>query len=248
MSAAPRHRDGVRHRASAPIVALGVAIVVAIGVSLAGCAVRPVVAPPVARPAPPVATPPESAPAPTPGTTVGTTASGGVITTNPPAPVAPAGVDSTPSEEALAVLRTIPEPLGKSGNLDSVRVPVPSPTQPLGDREGARATAALPESVSAPPTSPPRAAPGVAAPAAPTSSPDSCWRVQVLAPPERDRADRMAEAARSQLLIPFVIERESGLFKVRTRDCMSGAAANDLRRRAMESGFTGAFRFRAKPR
>lgn len=226
------------------------ALVIAIAASLTGCAARPVVAPPVARPARPVATPTESPAGATPGTTVGTTASGGVITTKPPAPTAPAGVDSTPSEEALAVLRTIPEPLAEpSGNPDSVHVPVPSPTQPLGDREGAHATAALPESLAAPPSSPAPAAPNLgAAPAAPTSPPDSCWRVQVLAPPERDRADRMAEAARSQLLIPFVIERESGLFKVRTRDCMSGAAANDLRRRAMESGFTGAFRFRAKPR
>jgi len=244
MSGAPIRRDGACHRASAP-VSWSVALVLAIGMSLTGCAARPVVAPPVARPAPPVAT--QSTPVPPPGTPVGTTASGGVITTNPTPPAVPAVVDSTPSEEALAVLKTIPEPLGRSGNPDSVGVPVPSPTQPLGEREGARASAALPESVSAPPSAPPPAAPDVA-PAGPPSSPDSCWRVQVLAPPERDRADRMAEAARSQLLIPFVIERDGGLFKVRTRDCMSGAAANDLRRRAVESGFTGAFRFRAKRR
>lgn len=228
-----------------------VALVLAIGASLVGCAVRPVVAPPAARPAPPVATPPapESSPVPTPGTPVGSTASGGVITTNPLPPV-PAVVDSAPSEEALAVLRTIPEPLGKSADPDSVRVPVPSPTQPLGDREGSRATAALPETLTAPPSSPPpaTAAPASPRPGTPSVSPDSCWRVQVLAPPERDRADRMAEAARSQLLVPFAVEREGGLFKVRTRECMSAAAANDLRRRAVESGFTGAFRFRAKPR
>jgi len=77
---------------------------------------------------------------------------------------------------------------------------------------------------------------------------DSCWRVQVAAPPERDRAERMVEAARSQLLLPFVIEQEGGLFKVRMRDCLPAAAANDLRRRAVESGFAGAFRFLAKPR
>jgi hypothetical protein len=58
----------------------------------------------------------------------------------------------------------------------------------------------------------------------------------------------MAEVARSQLLLPFVIERESGLFKVRVRECLSAAAASDLRRRAVESGFAGAFRFHAKPR
>jgi hypothetical protein len=33
---------------------------------------------------------------------------------------------------------------------------------------------------------------------------------------------------------------------VRTRDCFSGPAAEDLRRRAVASGFDGAFRFLKK--
>lgn len=243
-------------RARVARATVAAAFALAIGVSLVGCAARPVVAPPVARPAPPVApaapiapAPAESTPVPAPGTPVGTTASGGVITTNPTSPPTPAVVDSTPSEEALAVLQTIPEPLGKSGDPDSVRVPVPAPTAPLGG--GARQTPALPESLNAPPSLPsatttPSSPPTAAGPQA--GGPDSCWRVQVLAPPERDRADRMLEAARSQLLVPFVIEREGGLFKVRTRDCLTAGAANDLRRRAVESGFTGAFRFKARPR
>jgi hypothetical protein len=212
-----------------------------------GCATAPPPAPPAARGAPPVVAPPPPAPAPTPGPEVGATASGGRITVNAaPAPV-PAVVDSAPSEEALAVLRTLPEPAGASELPDTVRVPVPAPTEPLGDRPGARPIAAPPESLAAPVVTPPAAPATPPAPPAGTS-PDPCWRVQVAAPPERDRADRMAEAARSQLMLPFVVEREAGLHKVRTRDCLSTAAATDLRRRALESGFEGAFRFPGKPR
>jgi len=220
---------------------------------LAGCATLPPPTP-APRPQPPAPAapvpPPES---PTPGPQVGTTASGGTITIHQ----APAAVDSTPSDDALAVLSTIPEPLGASGSSDTVGVPVPAPTQPLGDRSGTRATAAPPETLTAP-VSPPAAAPvspsgtapaaAAASAGAGTAGADSCWRVQVAAPPERERAERMVDAARSQLLVPFVIEQEGGLFKVRVRDCLSAAAANDVRRRAAASGFAGAFRFRAKPR
>jgi cell division septation protein DedD len=219
---------------------------------LAGCATVPPPAP-VPRPEPPAPAAPASSPesAPT-GTQVGTTASGGTITTHQAQAVAPAAVDSLPSRDALAVLSTIPEPLGASESSDSAGVPVPTPTQPLGDPSGTRATAALPETLAAPNPAPTSAPPG-AAPAAGVSTgagaaADSCWRVQVAAPPEQDRAQRLVDAARSQLLLPFVIEGEGGLFKVRVRDCLSADAANDLRRRALASGFAGAFRFHAKPR
>jgi hypothetical protein len=56
----------------------------------------------------------------------------------------------------------------------------------------------------------------------------------------------VAEAARSQLGIAVVIEREAGLSKVRSRDCMTGAAADALRRRALATGFDGSFRFLKK--
>jgi len=231
-----------------PVSFLALVLVAALPASLAGCAARPMAAPPVPRPAPPAASAPVAPPPerPSPGPQVGTTASGGSITIHQ-APV-PAVLDSTPSEDALAVLRTIPEPLRGEDSPDTVRVPVPAPTQPLGERPGTRPTAALPESLAAS-TDPrsPAAPPGVTA-GARTARADSCWRVQVLAPPERERAERMAEVARSQLLIPFVIEREGGLFKVRSRDCLSAGAAGDLSRRAVESGLAGAFRFRAKPR
>lgn len=242
----PKRRRTARRRLPAAIWAALLAF-------LAGCATLPPPTP-APRPQPPAAAapvpPPES---PTPGPQVGTTASGGTITIHQAPAAAPAAVDSTPSEDALAVLSTIPDPLGGGGASDTVGVPVPAPTQPLGDRSVPRATAAPPESLTArvsPPPTAPVSAPGTA-PASGgrgTVRADSCWRVQVAAPPERERAERMVDAARSQLLVPFVIEQEGGLFKVRSRDCLSAAAANDVRRRAAESGFAGAFRFHAKPR
>ena len=232
----------------------GIASMSALLVLACGCATayRP---PPPQRPAPPAAStpsPPEPAPpVPQPGGQVGTTASGGSITVNH-RPTTPAVVDSTPSEDAREVLRTIPEPLGEAREEsapDSAGVPVPEPTQPLGDRPGTRPIPTLPESLAAPAAPPPATAPPTAQdPRPPSASADTCWRVQVMAPPERARAERLLEAASSQLRVPFVIEREGGLYKVRTRDCLGAVAANDLRRRAEEIGFPGAFRFRARPR
>ena len=65
--------------------------------------------------------------------------------------------------------------------------------------------------------------------------------MQVAAPPERDRAERLADAARSQLLVPFVIEHDQKRYKVRSRDCLNREAAGRLRRRAIDSGFEGSF-------
>ncbi len=58
----------------------------------------------------------------------------------------------------------------------------------------------------------------------------------------------MAEAARSQLGIAIVVEREAGLYKVRTRDCFPAMVADQLKRRAIATGFEGAFRFMKKAR
>jgi hypothetical protein len=71
--------------------------------------------------------------------------------------------------------------------------------------------------------------------------------LQVAAPAERDKASSRHDAAQSLLLVPMVIERESGLYKVRSRDCMTRAAADALRRRAIDSGFAGSFVIRSKP-
>ena len=75
---------------------------------------------------------------------------------------------------------------------------------------------------------------------------DTCWRVQIAASAERAKAERYLEAGRSQLPAPLQIENERGLFKVRSRDCLGGSAADGLRRRALDAGFDGAFRFRGR--
>ena len=142
-------------------------------------------------------------------------------------------------------------------------VPVPEPTYPLGQRppapaDSATSSARADTAAATPPPSgasqapgPPSAAPGPAkAPGAqPTAAvADTCWRVQLGAPLEPDRAEKIRGAAQDLLLVPMVVERERGRYKVRTRDCMSGGNAERLRERAQGSGFSGAFRYAgAKP-
>jgi hypothetical protein len=286
--------------------AVGIAMVLGAAlVAGAGCAIQTASSPPPASPAP--------APAPAPATTagksdglppapVGTTASGGTITVNGTVPDStlgkpwtPAVKDSTPSADALAVLATIPDPLGRptpgtdapstTGSApppatapppgaavipapviaapratpargdttaastaadtalgDSTAVPTPEPTQPLGDRPGSRP---VPETPAAPPAGSAAGAMAPATAAAPVS-PDSCWRVQFAAKPERARSEKLKSAAESQLEVPMVIELEKGLYKVRTRDCMSEFAADALKKRAIAAGFDGAFKLRKK--
>jgi hypothetical protein len=112
---------------------------------------------------------------------------------------------------------------------DSAGVPVPAPTEPLGDRPGTLARA-LQDTVPPPPPPPPA-----------KLKPDSCWRVQIAAPLTREEADLKLAAAQSVLVVPMVIESEHRRFKVRTRDCMSREAALRLRKRAIASGLDGAF-------
>jgi hypothetical protein len=113
-------------------------------------------------------------------------------------------------------------------------VPVPSPTEPLGERPEKFVRALTDTTPAVPPAAPP--------PPAPTKvEPDSCWRIQVGAPTDKHEADLKREAAESVLLVPFVIEHEKSRYKVRNRDCLGREAADKLRRRALESGFEGAF-------
>jgi len=186
----------------------------------------------------------------------------------PPAPAA-ALPDTVPSADALAVLAGIPEPLtgaeraARSTVLPaaaakpapesaapetteeqggSADVPVPVPTRMLGDRPLPDVAPAAGASGAAP--APTTSAPVPAAPALA----DSCWRVQFAAWADRARAERYGEAVRSQLGTAVEIEKQAGLFKVRSSDCLDATAADTLRRRARESGFEGAFRFRgARP-
>lgn len=78
------------------------------------------------------------------------------------------------------------------------------------------------------------------------SPPDTCWRVQIGAPDEKEKGEGLRSAAESLLLVPMVVEAEGGLFKVRTRDCMSRSAGDAVRHRALDTGFQGAFRFAGK--
>lgn len=243
------------------------------GAWLAGCATAPpagektsplpggqttVVTP---TPAPVPASTPRPA-SPMPGTPVGTTASGGVITSGN----RPTVLDTLPTADAKAVLETIPEPLppdqrvppkagagaavvagtaGASASPDSVAadtsrsegdVPVPSPTEPIGDKPGAAPPAG---SSTPPPPPPPSGSAG-----APSTSSAECWRVQLAAPPEADRAEKLKSAAESQLGVSCVVEKEKTLYKVRTRECQDSAASDATRKRAIDSGFSGAFKIR----
>ncbi len=165
-----------------------------------------------------------------------------------PATPGPGGVTEVAPEAAYDTLR-FTRPAADSASTD---VPVPSPTQPLGDKPGTLARLLAPDTSASAAPAPPAAsapAPPVAAPPTRTPAPAKlapgtpCWRVQVGAPAERAKADGLRAAAESQLLVAFVVEREKGLFKVRTRDCVSGEAADALKRRATLAGFGGVFRF-----
>jgi len=226
--------------------------------ALGGCATMPPAAPPASRPA---AKPVPAAPAPA-AQTLDQKPVAAAIDSTPsrdaqevlatiPDPLAPG--ERVP---ALAPGERVPAPVPSDSltpaTADSARaqIPVPAPTPVLGDRP-TPVVEATPDSAAAekPGTPPPATAAPSAPPPAATGPPpglvppDTCWRVQVSAPAERVRAERYLAASQSQLLVPMVIEKEKGLFKVRTRDCMDGAAADALRRRAVDTGFTGAFRF-----
>ena len=238
-----------RARLHAPVAGLVLGALLVLG----GCASVPPYPPPAPRE--PAANPaPRETPVahPAPGTTPGAVV---------------AVPDTVPSREAQDVLATIPEPLAPGERVSppaptttaapadsateaeadtgSADVPVPAPTPVLGERPLPEVLA--PADSAASQASPPPSPPSPPAPAAPgAATPDTCWRVQIAAPAEREKAERYLEAGRSQLLVPLQIEHEQGLYKVRTRDCMSGPAADGLRRRALETGFGGAFRFRGK--
>ena len=248
-------RRGARALASA--LALGTSLV------LAGCANVPPYAPPGGHGP---ASPPAAREVP--GRRIAASGpdsvAGGARTATPsdaPQSVA-AAPDTAPSRDALDVLATIPEPLTPGERVPpqevapatvaaedtgSADVPVPAPTPVLGERPLPQVVAST--DTTAPPASPaPRAlvgpapVPGSGVPAAA----DTCWRVQIAASAERAKSERYLEAGRSQLLVPLQIESEKGLFKVRTRDCLGGPAADGLRRRALDAGFDGAFRFRGR--
>jgi hypothetical protein len=202
--------------------------------------------PVTARPTPP----PSSAAARAPADTVVSGDAQDVLATIPE-PL-PASERVPPPEAPVPPGASAPAEEGDAGAAD---VPVPTPTRPLGAKPPS-ITVLTDTTARAPVASPPPALPPpVFAPPAPSGPPsrpeptperaagDSCWRVQVAAPTEKDQGDRTRQAAESVLLAPMVVEIEGRYYKVRTRDCMERLAAERLRDRAEASGFSGAFRF-----
>ena len=136
-------------------------------------------------------------------------------------------VERAPAEEGAGV--PVPSPTPPSNNVPPVRFAAPESTisSPARTAPALRVPAAIP--------------PLTSAPLVRSSAPGDCWRLQVAAPVEQVMADSRREAAQSLLVVPMVIELERGLYKVRTHDCMSRAAADALKLRAADSGFEGAF-------
>ncbi len=143
-----------------------------------------------------------------------------------------------PADSATA-LRPDTSATGAAGPADSAEagVPVPERTQPLGDRPGSGGPA-LAESTLVPKAMKP-------AGGAHAARPDTCWRLQIGAPPEQEKAQALMDLASSQLLTPFVIEFEKKRYKVRSHDCMGKTAAYALGERAKRTGFRGAFVIKA---
>jgi len=173
-----------------------------------------------------------------------------------PTPPRPA----TPSSDTLPRVTAEPEPLVLRDSVTTPvaaidhGVPVPSATRAMGDDPADSSITVVldpPTTPAVTPTTPASPPPSTTAPTNPptTAAADSVWRVQVAAPAERDKAERLRAAASSVLLVPFVIEREGALHKVRSQGRLVREAAERLRARAADSGFDGAFLLRqAEPR
>lgn len=102
------------------------------------------------------------------------------------------------------------------------------------------------------PTPPPREAPAPPVEGTSTGSGGDTaswiWRVQVFASPDREQAERTAREASERLGQPYVIDRESSLYKVRLGAFTTETDAEPLKRRAVLEGYTGSFRVRTAPK
>ena len=184
--------------------------------------------------APPAGATTAAPPVVTPGST-------GQDSTTPATPVTDSAATASPSDTTSTASSAAPD----SGE---TAVPVPSPTYALGlapppppdtsaaDSSATQAAGASGGSRAPRPSGPP---PGLLA----GSPPDTCWRVQIGAPKLRAQGESLRAASESLLLVPMVVEHEAGLYKVRVRDCMARAAADAMKRRAVQTGFMTAVRF-----
>ena len=144
---------------------------------------------------------------------------------------APSGQQDTPSPLSPPVTARA-DSASSAADTTAGDIPVPEKTQPLGDRPGTT-TPAISDSMLTPRTPPP--------PPPSAASADTCWRVQIAARKDKSTAENLRNAAHSQLMINFVVEREGGMYKVRSRDCTAKPPAEALRARALQSGFKGTF-------
>lgn len=132
--------------------------------------------------------------------------------------------DTRTSEKAPSTPTLDPSEQITAEELATIPDPVPGATEPAPT-----STEAAP--VVAPPIGTGSVDPGSA-----------IWRVQVFASPDRAQAERAAREASSRLGEDYVIDHESGLYKVRLGEFTTEAAAEPLKRKAVLEGYTGAFR------
>jgi len=155
-----------------------------------------------------------------------------------PSPTQPLGT-------TLAAALTMPDTLAAA---PPASVPAKAVASPTTTPAMTPATTPAAPPASTAPASPPAAEPAKSAePPAAKPVAGECWRLQVAAPEEKPKAESRRDAAESLLLVSMVIEFEKGLYKVRTRDCLTNTAAEALKKRAVDSGFDGAFVLNAAP-
>jgi len=117
--------------------------------------------------------------------------------------------------------------IGEDGTADAARPEV------VGSEQGASTDGSAPRPSAAGPASP-------GAPERPSDS-GPVYAVQLLASASHATALERARSLARHFGDPPVVVEQGGLFKVRVGACRERAAANALRRRAVELGFDGAF-------
>lgn len=199
--------------------------------ALLGCAHAP-----APQPAPSSAPPSASAPAPTPEVTA-------PVETAAPTPRLEESEVITPDE-----LASIPDPVPGASAAPIVEQPLNPDAKPLPVAVAPTTTAAAPEitSPSGAATEPQSSAspgtPPSSAPSTPGDAATALWRVQVFASPDRAQAERVGRAASQKLGTTYVLTKDGDLVKVRLGGFTREEDAQALKERAVESGYTGAFR------
>ncbi len=124
------------------------------------------------------------------------------------------------------------------------------PSEVMSAEELASIPEPIPGDPSSAPTSPQGADAGAREPRSPATGGmnegQAIWRVQVLATPDRDLADRVGLEAAEKLGTTAKVEFENSLYKVRLGRFASEGDAEGLRNRALEQGYSGAFRVKER--